>query len=1034
MEKIINRPVLAVIFFTIIILLGFYSYKNMNIGLIPDPEETLPKLFVRFTWRGITPDIMLQKVLIPAETEVMKIKGVEKLKSRADNGYGQIDIEFNRSVNMNFAHLVLKERMNRLQEDLPDAVNLGEIKEYVPDDFQQDPFFSIGIFGENFSVYQLKKIAERDIQPYLRAIAGVESADLSGGVDPEVKIKTSLEKLKRFNITIGLILAQINRHFYSKQSLSFKKDGGEITLSLSESPEKITDLQNIFIKKMGSKALYLKEVADVSLGYKELSYENRYQGKSYVVFTIYKDSSYSHMDVAQRIRAKIKQLANKLEGKISFIIQFDESKELKKQLDRLTKIVFAILMIIFTILLVVVKDIKASLLIFSSVFFSVFATLIAIDLFEIDLNILTLSGLALGFGLFVDNAVVVFDSILRHREKGFDKKSSAIEGPKAVILPVLSSTLTTIIVFFSFALFFKDRLKIYYLPLAHVIAISLMSSIIVSFILIPSLSARIDIKIKKKRQKTLFKRGKLFPFILRYPLIVILPIILVLFFSYKTFKEEVSFGQFFSWWSKDMIRVSLRFPLGSEFEVVKNAIMKFEKVALEKPYPKEINTDIYTNRAWMRITFPEEIENSAYPIQLKQELVSHASDLAGIGVRVSGFDQEPYFSSPDTGSFLSQNVHVKGYNFEKLMELSKELRRNLLSHRRIKEAEIQTDKDRWWGGKQKYYSLKINREKLKQYKLSLPNLLNIITINLRESTSIEQKIKFSDKELSVEIKAGGVEDRELDDLLNLNVETIRGIPFRIKDVADVELTSQKGGITREDQEYWSMVQWEYMGSAKSADRYHKTIYKNLTVPVGFSKSLEEQRFRMTEAEEAQLDYAIILSIALIYLILAMLYENLLQPILIMLAIPLALIGVYIAFWQVDYSFDASANVGVILLCGIVVNNAILLIDNINRHLRKTSRVIESIVIGTKERIRPILMTTLTTVFGMIPLLVISESGSKGDIWTNLALCTVGGLTTSASLILLVLPIFYYLFFKLQKFILQPKDRSISPKRMLNLLK
>jgi HAE1 family hydrophobic/amphiphilic exporter-1 len=549
-----------------------------------------------------------------------------------------------------------------------------------------------------------------------------------------------------------------------------------------------------------------------------------------------------------------------------------------------------------------------------------------------------------------------------------------------------------------------------------------MSSIIVSFILIPSLSARIDIKIKKKRQKTLFKRGKFFPFLLRYPLLVILPIIFLFIFSYKTFKEEVSFGQFFSWYSKDMIRVTLTFPAGSEFEDVKKSILKFEKVALAKAYPKEINTDIYTRWARMKITFPEEIENSAYPIQLKQELVSHATDMAGIGVFISGFDQEPYYYNPDTGSFLSHNVHIKGYNFEKLMELSKELKRNLLSHRRIKEAEIQTDKDRWWGGKQKYYSLKIDREKLKQYQLSLPNLLNIIFVNLRDSSGIEQKIKFNDKELSVEIKADGVEDRELDDLLNLNVETISGIPFRIKDVAEVELTRQKGGITREDQEYWSMVQWEYMGSAKSADRYHKTIYKNLSVPVGFTKSLEERRFRMTEEEEAQLDYAIILSVVLIYLILAMLYENLLQPLLIMLAIPLALIGVYIAFWQVDYSFDASANVGVILLFGIVVNNAILLIDNINRHLRKTSKVIESIVVGTKERIRPILMTTLTTVFGMMPLLIITESGGKGDIWTNLALCTVGGLTTSALLILFVLPIFYFLIYRFQKHIFRPKEK------------
>ncbi|MCP4221376.1 MAG: efflux RND transporter permease subunit, partial [bacterium] len=162
-------------------------------------------------------------------------------------------------------------------------------------------------------------------------------------------------------------------------------------------------------------------------------------------------------------------------------------------------------------------------------------------------------------------------------------------------------------------------------------------------------------------------------------------------------------------------------------------------------------------------------------------------------------------------------------------------------------------------------------------------------------------------------------------------------------------------------------------------------------------------------------------------ILGILYENFFQPLLIMLSIPLALIGVFLAFVVMDFSFDSTAYIGVILLMGIVVNNAILLIDNINRHLARSGRLTESIIIGTKERVRPIFMTSLTTVLGMIPLLVLTEKGAAGggDIWSNLALCTVGGLTSSALLILLVLPVFYYLFYKFQKFLLYHKPRQAN---------
>jgi HAE1 family hydrophobic/amphiphilic exporter-1 len=256
-----------------------------------------------------------------------------------------------------------------------------------------------------------------------------------------------------------------------------------------------------------------------------------------------------------------------------------------------------------------------------------------------------------------------------------------------------------------------------------------------------------------------------------------------------------------------------------------------------------------------------------------------------------------------------------------------------------------------------------------------------------------QKLKFDDKELSLEIKSMDVEDLELDDILTMNLETQAGIPFRIKDLVDIELSTQKGGITRENQEYVSMLRWDYLGSSKAGDRYHKTLFNNLKVPVGFKKSLEERKFRITEEEVGQLWSAILLSAVLIYLLLGILYENFFQPILIMISIPLALIGVFYAFVIMDYSFDSTAYIGCILLAGIVVNNSILLIDNI----------------------KPIFMTSATTVLGMLPLIILKKADAS-DIWSSLALCTVGGLTTSAFFILFVLPIFYYLFYKLQGFI------------------
>ena len=1017
MRKIIDRPVLATIFFIIVVIMGVYSLKNTPIELVPNAEEGLPSLSIYYSWNGTSPDVVLQKVLVPAEKEIMDIKGIKKITSRAKQNSGTIKVELERDTRMNFAEVQLAEKLNRLQKDLPKNVRIPVISQQIPDEFEQKPAFEFGVYGD-LSAFELKKIVDKEIHPYLKSVNGIDDITIRGGVDPEIKINTNMEKLNKYNITTTEIRNRISMYFFNKKSITLTKEHGEIVLSLTESPDEILNLQEIIVKRTGEKKVRLKEIADVYLGNTEVFFENRFQGLTNIGFQIFKEANYSSTILSKNIKRKLQYLADKLRGKVQFAITADQSKDLNKKIVKLIKIAFLILVIIFVILILIVKDIKATILIFSSVFFSVFTTFTFIFLFKIPLNLLTLSGLALGFGLFVDNAVVVFDSILRFRERGYDLKESAVEGARAVVLPVLSSTITTIIVFFSFALVFQERLRVFYLPLAYIIAISLASSIVVSFVLIPSLSSRIRIKIKQKEK--VYKKGRFFPFILKYPLVVIIPIGLALFLSFTKFKEDVTFGRFFSWNSNEYSVVNLRFPSGSEFENIKESILKFERIAIEKPFKKEVDTWIYRGGAYMKIDYPDDIKDSSLPIQLEQDMIAVASNLAGVGVSVRGFSPEPYYYNPDTGSSMPYQIQVKGYNYERLLDFSGELKKTILNKKRIKDVDIQTDTQSWWGGKEKYFAFKLNREKLRNYKMQPALFFAKIRAMLSESSKT-QMIKFDDKELSVEVKASDVKSLELFDMLNRHLLTPDGVPFRIKDIVEIEFSTQKGGITRENQEYVAMVMWDYLGSAKAADRYHKALYNGLKVPPGFKKSLEEQRWRMTDEEESQIWQSIVLSLFLIYIILGMLYENIFQPFLIMLAIPLALIGVFIAFNLLDYTWDSTAYIGVILLFGIVVNNAILLIDNINQHVKKSSKIIESIIIGTKERIRPIFMTSATTVLGMLPLIIFKDD-SGSDIWSSLALCTVGGLTTSAFLILFVLPVFYYLFFLLQNFLFKKPEK------------
>lgn len=1007
MRFFIKRPVLSTLFFLSILLLGVYSIKNTPVELVP--EEKLPSLTIISYWRGASPEMVLQKMALPVEEEVTQLRWVRKVESECKESSLRVKVEFDERANMDLVYVLLKERLNRLRKEWPPQASFPTIVPFVPKEFEKKPFLSFALYGE-LSVYTLRQIAERDFLPALRAIRGVQKVEIWGGSQPQLEVILDPQRLRLYNLASYEIYSALRRNFFLSGSMSLKKDGKEITLSLSYMPDSLAEIEKIIVKDSSLNPVQLRDVARVRIGYKKVVEEKRYMGMPLVTVDVFKEPEFSSLKLSKILKEKIAEVEARLGGKIKTKIIEDESKELAKRLTKLGRLALLILAVIFVILFVVVKDFKASLLVFSSVAFSVFATFTAIYLLKIPLNLLTLSGLALGFGMFVDNAVVVFENILRLREKGLSPEEAAEKGSREMLLPVLASTVTTTVVFFSFA-YFQGRLKLYYLPLAEVITLALFSSIIVAFSLIPSLAAHMDFRVRQKVKK---RRGFL-RFALRYPLFFLIPLGLSLFFSYRVFQKEVPMGRFFSWYQKQRLVVWLRLPPGAEFEDTKKAILQFEELVLSKPYEKEVKVQIRGEQAYMEVTFPPEIEFSAYPYILKQELISLATNMAGVGISVSGFDPEGYYYSPTAGSFLPYSITIKGYDFEKLKRISNQLRTALLRHPRIQEVEVVTDKHFFWGRKLRYFTFEIDYDALRRYDLNPQYVLYLMSTLIRGSASW-MKMVFGGKEMDVQVKLTGMGDLELEELLMQEFRSPSGKAFRIKDVIKVKEEFLKGGITRENQEYISTVRWDYLGSYKRGDKIRKTYYKNLQLPPGFKKTEEEPFWVLREEEKSQLKFAILISLVLIYLVLGMLYESFVQPLLIMVSIPLALIGVFLGFTIANqfgtYPFDSTAYIGIILLSGIVVNNAIILVDHINNYRRKGLKIQEAVLEGTVERVRPVFMTAATTVAGMLPL-VIFHRGEQTDIWTSLALCGVGGLTSSALLVFVVIPIFYIFFAKLE---------------------
>jgi len=1018
MRIFVERPIATAMFFMAVLALGIYSFLNIPIELAP--KEDYPQINIITNWQGASPEIIQTQVTSPLEEIASTIKGVRKVTSNSRIGSSLITLDFDAKTNMEFAELALREEIARARDRLPSRLR-PRIQLLIPEEFRAEHFLDYSISG-NYPLNKLRELVKEKIEYAIRSIKGVAGVEVIGGADPEIKVILDKKKLKAFNIHAYQVRLAINESLKTFSTGKVKKGCQEFIFKISNSIKGTRELGEIVISHSGDNPIKLKDVAQIVSSYGDISRISRINGKPTVMLKIIKEKGTNTLKVAKRVKQKLELIKRELPRDFVFKVWEDESKDIQKSLRELYLLVGIIILVIFFLIFLVLRSFKPSLLVISSIAFSVLISFNLIYFFKISINLLTLGGLALGFGLFVDNSIVVFENVLRLREKGLSPVRAAIQGSKEVFLPVLAATLTTMSVFFSFA-YFQGRLKIYYLPLAVVISSALAASLLVSFSLIPALSPKLIKRVRKKHKEKI--RGyyeKILKFLLGHPVEVILLIIILFYGSYQWFRAEVTLGEFFRWTFRQRLFVRVTMPPGAEIERTDVVIKKFEEKVLETDYEKELNTYVSSEFAYLDITFPSHIEKSYRPYLLKEKLIRLATNFAGIGVFISGFDPQPYASSLGTGTYYDSRIKFYGYNLKKLKEITSQLEHTLKRNPRIKEVRIISSRYRLWRLDSFEYILKLNKEALRKYDIDpiylFYHLQSSVTGNFYWN-----RAKIGGKEMDLSIKFAEADEMDLKNLQDILIETQGGEYLRLGEISTLEERPIAGSIDRENQQFQQTVMWEFRGPYKVAERYKEAVFSKLQLPPGFSATMKEE-WLMTEEEKGQIKFAILFSLIIIFMILASLYESLVHPFFIILAVPMALIGVFVAFVIADFPFDSSAYIGVILLGGIVVNNSILLVDHINLKRKQGFSLLEAVLKGARERVRPIFMTTSTTVLGMLPLVLFQvEEGRKG-IWRSLALSTVGGLVSSTIFILIAIPIFYFYGDRI-RFWVQNKIRELN---------
>ncbi len=1021
----IRRPVAVTMIYAVVAVLGVAAWRNIPIELLPNTD--LPQLTVEARWRGASPEVTEAFLTAPLEAAIQQLRGVERIRSRSNqvNGFGTatITVEFDRDTDMDFTRLELSERLIVLDEDLPAEASTPTVQLYVPEEFrdQTREFLSYTVTGP-YTMEALRTHLDDVIKADLLQVEGVADVVSRGGRRRVLQIELDQNRIRSFGLDINRVRQQISGLEQVIEAGAVTEDAQRRVLAVRELVASPQEVREMIISSEGGRLIRLNDVAVIRDTFEEARAYYRIDGLPAVSFEIVKELGTNVVEVADRVKERVTALQSRHLPGMRLILDSDESEEVKKQLTNLRSRAIAAAMVIFVVLLVFLRSFRSAGIIFATIGFSILIAINVIYFAGFTLNLLTLMGLAMGFGLIVDNAIVVLENVYRRRNRGEESAAAAEKGAKEVVLPIMASTLTTLIVFIPFV-YMQGELRVYYIPLATVVGISLLGSLLVAFSFIPALASRVlrvpmremssgGQRTSVQRRRPLYVRfyASTVGFTVRHPWVTIVLAGGMFYGSYSLFDKYVNRGVLWGgWWGGDSyIAIQIRQPLGAALQSTDELTRHFEDRLKEMPEIEQFTTQVRDLFAYIRVTFPDSLENTGIPEAIKEQLVAYSFQFGGPQVRVYGYGPSFYGGGSSPPNYRLQ---VLGYNYEMVREIALDLQSRLERFSRVRDVNINAGGNWWMGERVTEYAVQLDRPRLAMHQITARDVVNQVQASVggRARTTT---LRVGGDELLFDVKFAGFRTLNVLDLreLLLTGQGASSQGVRLGDVATIEPREVLNQIDRENQQYERAIRYEFRGPRKLGDRVRDAVVDATRLPDGYTIETS-QEWSWGEDEQAQIYTVLAVSIALIFMVTAALFESLTLPLTVLLTVPMALIGVFLMFFYTGASFTREAYIGVIMMGGVVVNNAILLVDHINQLRRVHGQPLEKAVIeGTLERVRPILMTGTTTIFGLLPLVLFSES-SDANIWNALAYALIGGLTSSTLLVLTVTPSLYNLFEK-----------------------
>lgn len=1002
----VHRPVATTMVFLIIIVLGLMGFRFLPVDLLPQIEY--PQLTIRTNYPNVGPEEIETIITDRVENAVAGVPNVEEVRSRSEEGQSRVTLQFAQGTNIDEAANDVRAAIDRIRDDFPPEVESPRIWKFDPDNF---PVVILGAKSVR-DMEELTRILEREISQRFEQIPGAGSVDVWGGVYREIQVQLKRDRLASSRLSATDVQQALLRENVTLPGGDMREGFSDMYVRTRGEYQSLDEIANTIITVIDGKPIRVRDVAEVVDGYQDLNRLVQIDGRPMVRLGVRKQSGANTVAVAEKARAVMEQI-NRERNDLELFVVIDQSEFIQNSIDNVKQsAIWGGLLAIF-ILYLFLRNGSTTFIIALSIPISIIASFGLLYFNKLTLNQMSFGGLALGIGLIVDNAIVVLENMVRLRENGRNLEDSALTGARQVAGAIVASTLTTMVIFLP-VVFMKTVSGMLFKELALVVVFALLCSLLVALTLVPMLGSRF-LTVKEGEHTTDNPRSRLGRWFLklentysrlleaairrRKSVFAATGVLLVTtLFLWPLLPVELAPQT-----DADEIDVDLEMAQGTNIAVMNEYLHELERIVRETTpmdQVKHMTIEIRPGDAEVELALYSADKRTMNSFVLADQIRQNvAGRIPGAEIRVEAqsglWILRRLFGS---GGAEALQMELRGYDLDMAEQLAQNLKQ--IMERVPDIADVRTSRRE---GRPEQ-NLIVDREKIANLGLSVSQVARVIQTNVGGSRA--GAFREGGEEFPIVVRLQPGDRLSTLDLSNVPVRAGSGQIVPVSAVVRSERRRSPTTIERVNGQRVTYITANLRSGAALGDVIEKlqSELREFTLPEGFSLVFSGE---YEEQQKARGDFtlSIIMALVLIYMVMAAQFERFLDPLIVMVSVPLAIIGVVPTLLLTGTSLNIQSLMGIVMLIGIVVNNAIVLVDYINLMRREQNLgVAEAVIQSGRLRLRPILMTASTTVLGMLPLAF--GTGPGGEIQAALARAVIGGLTVSTLITLVLIPAVY----------------------------